>query len=369
MKISFKSYILIWILIVSVLPLFKEMNPFVRWIIQIFPLIFSRKYEQIFPSTPYIILFIFTYLFASMNGNANFVGIFFLILLPILYINKMKTYKLLGSNIFRVEAVILYLINCAMCIVEYNLHVNFLSYDLSYFDHFRATGLWIHPLFNALITCICMLFILLSNMRKHYKIVLYIIGIYTMFTFDARAATIMLLASSIYILYTQKVLQIKYGIYFVIFLTIGYKFYNYLAASGMGGKLLMLSKDTLSEDSSTMARLVALDILFDSSWHDLLCGVRNKEAIFNSYGIIAIENSFIDLTLTYGLITSSSFFILYCKELNNMMIGTLEKKYRYLIISTFILVGMVCTALTEYFVWLAFITFFYGFFPYNKSQH
>ena len=368
MKVSFKSYILIWILIVSVLPLFKEMNPFVKLTILVFPLIFSRKYKQIFLPTPYIILFIFTYLFASTNGNANFVGIFCLILLPILCINKMRTYKL-GANIFRVEAVILYLINCAICIVEYNLHVNFLSYDLSYFDHFRATGLWIHPLFNALITCICMLFILLSNMQKHYKIALYIIGIYTMFTFDARAATIMLLASSIYILYTQRVLKIKYGIYIVIFLAVGYNFYNYLVASDMGGKLLMLSEDTLSEDSSTMARLVALDIFFDSSWRDLLCGVRDKEAIFNSYGIIAIENSFIDLTLTYGLITSFSFFILYTKELNNMMIGTLEKKYRYLVITTFILVGMACTALTEYFVWLSFITFFYGFFPYNKSQY
>ena len=368
MKVSFKSYILIWILIVSVLPLFKEMNPFVKLTILVFPLIFSRKYKQIFPPTPYIILFIFTYLFASTNGNANFVGIFCLILLPILCINKMRTDKL-GANILRVEAVILYLINCAICIVEYNLHVNFLSYDLSYFDHFRATGLWIHPLFNALITCICMLFILLSNMQKHYKIALYIIGIYTMFTFDARAATIMLLASSIYILYTQRVLKIKYGIYIVIFLAVGYNFYNYLVASDMGGKLLMLSEDTLSEDSSTMARLVALDIFFDSSWRDLLCGVRDKEAIFNSYGIIAIENSFIDLTLTYGLITSFSFFILYTKELNNMMIGTLEKKYRYLVITTFILVGMACTALTEYFVWLAFITFFYGFFPYNKSQY
>ena len=366
MKISFKSYILIWVLIVSVLPLFKDINPFIKLIIQIFPLIFSRKYKQIFPPTPYIVLFIFTYLFASMNGNANFVGVFCLILLPILCINKMRAYKLLDSKIFRAGAVILYLVNCAICIVEYNLHVNFLSYDLSYFDHFRATGLWIHPLFNALITCVCMLFILLSNMQRSYKTALYIIGIYTMFTFDARAATIMLLASSIYILYTQGVLKIKYGIYIVMFLAVGYNFYNYLVASDMGGKLLMLSEETLSEDSSTMARLVALDIFFNSSWRDLLCGVQDKEAIFNSYGVIAIENSFIDLTLTYGLITSSSFFILYTKELNNMMIGRLEKKYRYLIIITFILVGMACTALTEYFVWLSFITFFYGFFPYKK---
>lgn len=225
MKTSIKLYILIWILLISVLPSFKEMNPFVRLAIQIFPLLLSCRIKQMVPKRPYIILFIFTYIFSSINGNSNFVGIFCLILLPVICINCYKKCLTLNSAVFRFGAIILYLTNCIICILEYNLHVNYLSYDLSYFDHFRSTGLWIHPLFNALITCMCMLFILLSNMNKYVKFSLYAIGIYTMFTFDARAATIMLLISSMFILYAQGVLKMRYSIYLIILIIFGYYFY------------------------------------------------------------------------------------------------------------------------------------------------
>lgn len=368
MKNKIKPFALIWILLICILPFFKNLNPFITLTLSILPLIISENWKKLFPPISFIIVFIFTYLLLKNNGNNNFVGLFNHLLLPILCIQYMKGIDLKQLNYFRIGIIILYLTNCCIAITEYNLHINFLSYDLSYFDRFRATGLWVHPLFNALIQCICMLFILLSDLRKDLKIILYAIGLYTIFTFDARAATIMLIASSSYILFKQGIFSGK-KIVFVFILIITCKiFYNFLSESGLGGKMLNLSTETIKDDGSTQARFIAIEVFFDRTWNELFTGVVNKEKLFSKYGLIAIENSFVDFTLSYGLITSISYFFLYTKSLNKLLSKTLNYKIKYLIIGTFLIVGITSTALTEYFIWIAFITFYYGFMPYSQIK-
>ena len=67
MKNKIKPFALIWILLICILPSFKNLNPFINLTLSILPLIIGENWKKIFPPTPFIIVFIFTYLLLLLS--------------------------------------------------------------------------------------------------------------------------------------------------------------------------------------------------------------------------------------------------------------------------------------------------------------
>ena len=112
-------------------------------------------------------------------------------------------------------AVTIYLINCVVSLYEYNYKINLFYSELTYFDRFRSSGIWGHPLYNALIHGGCMLFIIMSSLNKYFKAILWFLGLYVIFCFDARAATIVTVGLSVGILYCRRVISKRNIIYII----------------------------------------------------------------------------------------------------------------------------------------------------------
>lgn len=366
-----KPIALVWVLLASALPLFENANPFAKLAIAYIPLILvctPKRLSYITPPNSFIILGILAYFISVIGGNSNLAGILGLMVLPAVCIRFVEQETNGKNRMYRYLALLIYLTNCFMVIAEYNLKINLLSYDLTYFDRFRATGLWVHPLFNGLIHSMCVLFIICSNLKIVPKVLLSSLGIYVVFMFDARVATVTMFVSSLCILYFQGILKFKLKNFFLISIIAigGYYFYGYLAGSDLGGKLFNEEVNTL-DAGSTEARFIALQILVDRSWTELLFGIPDKTSLFGQYGVIAIENSFVDMSLSHGLIPTCLFFYLFIRELNKMLKGTFPIKIRILLILSFIIMGISNTALSNSFVWLSFVVFFRGFAPYTPS--
>ena len=364
----FKASVLYWTLLVTVLPLtflsghtIMLLNYLLLGVIIVY-----NKFKLYL--IKYILLCVFTLFMTTLRGDSDFYEIINIIVLPSLFIEIINSNKRNESKIYLYFAISLYLVNCVLSILEYHLHLNFLSWDLSYFDRHRSTGLWIHPLFNALIHSITLLFILQSKLHLYIKTAFYIIGIYTIFTFDARAATLMLFISSILISYEYKYLSINKAMNLVVFTVLLYIGYDYLSSSELGGKLFDTERRFFG-DSGSMDRLTAIEVLLNGDISDIINGVssQRKQYILKQNNLIAFENSITELTYKFGIITTTLFFVFYLVDLFKMM-KDLSIRIRIILLSSFVLVGVTSTALANSFVWCAFILSYYSFRPYDKHR-
>lgn len=286
------------------------------------------------------LFFVTLLLYQSVNYNRNVPGF-----LPIL----------------KIVAIILYLLNCGVVIFEYYNHINLLSYELDYFERFRATGLWKHPLQNALIHASTILFIVTSNLNRFIKILLTVLGVYVIFMFDARTSTAGLAICLFLILREQGYLKLNSrNVFLIIGIVIGsYYYLEYLSINELGGK--MFSSDANSiENVSTQARIVPFYMLRDIGVEGLFFGGQDIEPLCRKYQQICIENAYINLIMQYGVF--ATFFLLFafyklCMDYFRYM----NIRIRLILISLYALVGFTMACFNECNVWYTLIIFYAAF--------
>ena len=98
----------------------------------------------------------------------------------------------------------------------------------------------------------------------------------------------------------------------ILILGLGYLVINFALSHGMGSRMSIRMS---SDDSSSYARLVLLSAFQQLSFTDLLFGAARgtDELIMTKYSLIAIENSFANIILLYGLIFTIVFSICWGK--------------------------------------------------------
>lgn len=222
---------------------------------------------------------------------------------------------------------------------------------------FRASGIWGHPLYTALIHGACMIFILMSSINKKMKFILWFIGLFALFFYDARAATIMTVLVSFAYLYLDGDLNKKNIISILILTIVIILSLNLISQSELGGKLFDVQTKAFNDESSN-ARIVAFQIFFDLDMQKLLLGVADQfDYVQKHYNVICAENAFIGLTLVCGFPLALLIFTLQIKNLWNIM-KSKKIKYRYLIIAYLFATGLFNQALTTPNVWITFMMFY-----------
>lgn len=259
-------------------------------------------------------------------------------------LKRCKDYR----NIFLITGITIYLINCAVVAYEYVNEQNLFYFQMNYFERFRATGIYGHPLYSALLHSSCMLFILYSRMFNILKILLYIIGFFIVFCYDARTATIVTLISTAILLYKWEYIRLKHLVPIIIVLFVLPYLIDYLDTSGLGGKLFTKEGTKIGVNDP---RLVAFEIFFDRSFDDILFGVIDQVKLAERYGVKAVENGLFCMILEYGLIPALAILFLLTLNLYYFIRIRLPKWESMILLGSFIIIAVTSQAMATPYVW------------------
>lgn len=307
------------------------------------------------------------YEFHVFIGRSYLFDLLELLVIPSVLVSYRFFFRNDKYNILLYTALIIYIINCGVSLFEYQNKINLFYEDLTYFERFRSSGIWGHPLYNALIHGGCMIFIVLSNKINNYlKAVLWFLGIYVMFCFDARAATIMTTIMTIAILYIKDIISKRNLLYIIAIGIIFILILNGISNTELGGKLFN-SETNSFEDGSSRVRRITIEAFFKQPFDDILLGVDDQFTLANKYGIICFENSIIALILRYGLVFALIIITILTKYTYRLTDGR-NKKERYIIVLYILITGITSMALTSGYVWICYISFYLMICGYNNVQ-
>lgn len=180
---------------------------------------------------------------------------------------------------------------------------------------FRSAALLGHPLTNALLMSIIMVFILTSRMKPFLRYVLYLLGFFSLFCFNSRAS--IMFSAATFALYAIRPLfqkKTSWGKRFLsLFLLAAFAAVGlYLLQAGYGGRFE--EQGDFSEDSSTLARIEVWGIFSQYGLTNFLWGMSGKdveEIALGVMGITHIENWFILSTMIVGLIVTILVVVLF----------------------------------------------------------
>lgn len=179
---------------------------------------------------------------------------------------------------------------------------------------FRAIGLYGHPLQNALIVFVFLLFILIYECSIRKKLFMVSLGILAIFCFNARAAILISTVSvGLYCLHLFQESSVKSSVRqnifagFLIALLIFYASYSF---GIIGGRLLSMG---VFDDSSTATRIRLLSIFDYYDWKDFVFGINRDELmiLIQKIGVFAIENFWFNIGLSYGLVCVIGLVVFY----------------------------------------------------------
>ena len=286
---------------------------------------FSLKHKLIGSNLKYaitIVVFCFFCFFLNLIlGRGTNTNIYFhSMALPAMYY---IFYELLGNDqVIRANIkkliLLLFTFNGLMAIYERLTLTLYYPYDLIRFEFdyeldemmaFRSSALLGHPLTNALIMSIIMTFILISDFNVIKKYSLCLIGFFSLFCFNARAA--IMISAGIFALYNIRPIIHKgeslsrrffSAILLVSFIIIG----AYLFSAGFAGRFE--ERGNLSEDGSALARIEVFGILSQYGISNFLWGLPYKDVenmAIAVLGMTHIENWFILSTMLVGLVVTT----------------------------------------------------------------
>ena len=257
--------------------------------------------------------------------------------------------KCLHQDYFKNIVLFLFGLEIVLSLYEYSMGQNFFSdIELDFTGRFRSTGIWGHPLNNAIIVSS---FIVLATMAD----------MLTLFCFNARASILStIICVGIYFLLENKgnfILHFKKHkfYYFMFVLFFGIVFY-YLSNSDLGGKLF-LSESRNFEDGSAQARLEALAFFQSLSIKDILFGLEDYKLAASLFGLMYIENSLLILIFQYGIILAI-FIMTVIVEMIYKITNKLRIRERIILICNILFIGFTSPALCNFYIYI-FIFFAY----------
>lgn len=270
--------------------------------------------------------------------------------------------KCFRQKYFKNIVIFLFVLEIALSLYEYSIGYNFFAkIEFDFTGRFRSTGIWGHPLNNAIILSSFILLVLMGNISSKYKLCTFFGGMLTLFCFNARASILStILCGSIYFLLKNRgnfMLHFKnHRFYYLIFVIIFGIVFLYLSNSDLGGKLF-LSESRNFEDGSAQARLQAFSFFQSLSVRDILFGLKDYKLTASIFGLAYIENSLLILIFQYGI-----FIALFTLTVIVIMIykimDRLTKTGRTILVCNILFIGFTSPALCNLYIYI-FIFFAY----------
>lgn len=183
-------------------------------------------------------------------------------------------------------------------------------------DDMRAAAIHGHPLQNAFVVSIIMVCILFSNLKIQYRYLLYLLGWIALACFNTRSSILLmggvLVIGGLLDMKRNKVSIVKRVLSLIILALLGYAAFNFALSHGMGSRMEIGMN---SDDGSSYARFVLVQAFQEMDLPSLLFGPPEMagENIMARYGLVAVENSFANIVLGYGLIFTIIFSIAWVK--------------------------------------------------------
>lgn len=296
-----------------------------------------------------VIVFLVTvqeFLFRGLSDGLNFLkGWLPLVLILILLENSFKYRKKIVTNVL----ITFFIIECALGIFERvtltSVFVDIVDgstfLDSEESSEFRASSLLGHPLNNAHQISIMLGIILISQLKNSFKVFAYILAFLAILSFNARAATIIVVLLYPLVVYslnksgTRRQVRRLVTFSLMIFVCLLYVLFT----TNLGGRLIFGEKLI---DGSALTRIQAFDMLnsFLSS-ENLLIGLGDLKAEQTT------ENGYINLILIHGLIAAILIIFAQVKIVLSR-IRNFKPLEKLIIFSTFFLVGFSNNAFASY---------------------
>ncbi|TWR27596.1 hypothetical protein FPZ43_14095 [Mucilaginibacter pallidiroseus] len=228
-------------------------------------------------------------------------------LVSILLFHTPQTYLIRNSKIIYAA----FFINFGLALVEKLLHRAILSQEFLYFEEFRSTALYGHPLNNALIMSAIGILLYIYNDKLYIKLLLLLCTVVAVLCFGARGASIGIIGgvglSFIIDSFSKKfsyTMKSVLGL-FLIF-CVGYAI---VINTSLGDRIL--KRSSFKDDKSAQERVKTLSMLDKMTDSQLQWGMTEVEttALMNKTGTRTMENYFVVWVTKFGVYFSIILFI------------------------------------------------------------
>lgn len=313
-----------------------------------------RKYgKKLFPQAVRLLLFVVIYMFFKIlsSGSEGNTMMGIIASLPVfIFLTFVSTTankrQLLSSKQILYNA---YILECCIAIIERLFYINIfqlgsgddiiLTTEFSS-EEFRSIGLYGHPLQNALVVFVFIIFILIYEPQIKKKFLFAGLGILAIFCFNTRAAMVLsVLCFILYLFYwikSQKVSgQIKLITVLSIFI-LGLIIVNLYLSGAIGGRLSSMG---LYDDKSAATRVAAFAIFDYYDLKEFIIGVSydDLQYIKEQIGLFAIENFWLNWLFSYGLLFVLGLIIFYIPFIKRLLKEETLLKKIYIVIPFIVL--------------------------------
>ena len=317
---------------------------------------------------------VFAYVFRLIGLEHDYFKSYLTFLvLPMLLAIDLENEGVHRLSLLRKTLVVFFIIECGIAIYEkwtgtyifYDPTSVLTSHQLQYYSiedwEFRSYGLFSHPLMNAMIVCVVMSFILISNMQMKYKLILFALGYASLWCFNARGAIIVssllmvpYLLRSLY----QSNIKKKAWIYaaFILFSVI---FVQQLLTTSLGGRLLAGEGGLV--DGSSQARIDVFTFYEYITSFQLWFGDPNlylyvKEMLHAG----GVENGIVTIILREGIVFTVIILLLLLR-VQLKQTSFLDRYTKLFLFAVFYIIGVMNPNLASSLPWTFWILGFYGF--------
>ena len=265
------------------------------------------------PSRSYFLVLLALFIYLVLTDTASNVAyIYDSLLMPILVLSYIRSLPADIAAKAPHYALVMILLNSFMAIAERIFSQNFFPFEEGLFhDIFRSSAMLGHPLNNALITFIFVVFVLLTDLNTLKKWAYLLILLTALICYGARGslyvAVVAIFALYLYPLFTSNkpyfVQSNKLGVIVIIIFSVFAMAYLILFTS-FGERLIDAS---FYDDNSAGARLEAFSLLEFNKPFTYLEARKQARIDFlqEMYDVKIIENFIIVWLLKYGLIFTS----------------------------------------------------------------
>lgn len=237
--------------------------------------------------------------------------------------------------------------------------------DITDLNVFRASGFTGHPVLGGFLLSIELAFIQMSKMKQSFKYIFTVLLFFALLCVNSRANIGISGLISLY-LFKDALLNNKHRFIKVlaIFLCF-YFFYDLITTTDFGGRLL--NNESGMNDDSTMARIEILSFTDYLTWGQLLWGdFELTEYLMNVMGLAGIENGYIVLVISYGLIFGSILIILLTMY-QWKALSVYPKDQRMILLMSFILIACTNPHIGNSIPWIYWVISYYLFRPSHES--
>ena len=324
---------------------------------------------------------VFAYLFRLIGLEQDYFKSYLTFLVfPMLLAIDLENEGVPRLSLLRGSLVVFFIIECGIAIYEkwtgtyifYDPTSVLTSHQLQYYSiedwEFRSSGLFEHPLMNAMIVCVVMSFILISNMQMKYKLLLFALGYASLWCFNARGSIIVssvlmvpYLLRSLYQSNTKK----KAWLYaaFILFSVI---FVQQLLTTSLGGRLL--ADDGGLVDGSSQARIDVFTFYEYITSFQLWFGDPNlylyvKEMLHAG----GVENGIVTIILREGIVFTVIILLLLLR-VQLKQTSFLDRYTKLFLFAVFYIIGVMNPNLASSLPWTFWILGFYGFVGVDKHS-